>query len=265
VGRSSWLLALGLVVALPVAAFGDGLYLYRVPVTSQEPAGLALDAPLRIRAFVSDPAALAARLPDIVRSVRADHVELDLAGYPELEPRGGKQYRDASFVIDFEEPEVLVLHRELAARHGASPSLEEIREFTGESIPHKSMERGWDLASRVARTGVGDCTEHAVLLAALARSVARPARVVAGLLILRSGGELHALGHAWAEVKEGGRWVALDATPIAEEMEGRAYLPIVVLEEEGPGYALALGRRMQRTWVRRLEVEAAALPAGGDT
>ena len=34
-GRSSWLLALGLVVALPVAAFGDGLYLYRVPVNPE--------------------------------------------------------------------------------------------------------------------------------------------------------------------------------------------------------------------------------------
>jgi hypothetical protein len=48
-------------------------------------------------------------------------------------------------------------------------------------------------------------------------------------------------------------------------VEGRAYLPIVVLEEEGPGYALALGRRMQRTWVKRLEVEEAAFPAGGET
>jgi hypothetical protein len=218
---------------------------------------------LRVRAFVADPAALGELLASTARRVGADHVELELAAYPELEPREPERYRAASFVIDFDEPAVERLRAGLVARHGDSPSLAALRRFASDSIPHKSMERGFDLASRVARSGAGDCTEHAVLLAALARSVGRPARVALGLLIARIEGEPRALGHAWAEIHEGGRWVLVDATPIADELEAPVYLPLSLLLDEGPGYAVGLGRGIQRGWVRRVELEGAALPASG--
>jgi len=51
----------------------------------------------------------------------------------------------------------------------------------------------------------GDCNEHAVLLATLARAVGMPARLVAGAVYL-DGAFLY---HAWAEVWLG-RWVAID-------------------------------------------------------
>ena len=53
----------------------------------------------------------------------------------------------------------------------------------------------------------GDCSEHAVLLAALSRAVGIPSRVVAGLLFRKSS----FVGHMWVEVHVG-EWVPLDAT-----------------------------------------------------
>ena len=56
--------------------------------------------------------------------------------------------------------------------------------------------------------GAGDCNEHAVLFAALARAAGLPARVVAGL-VYADGAFLY---HAWNEVWLGTSWVSVDAT-----------------------------------------------------
>ena len=54
----------------------------------------------------------------------------------------------------------------------------------------------------------GDCNEHAVLFAALARAVGLPARVVAGTVYV-DGVFLY---HAWNEVWLGQSWVSVDTT-----------------------------------------------------
>lgn len=248
-------LALGLLaVALPFAAAADGLYLYGVPTTAGSRRG-----PPRIRTFVADPGALASVLPGVLRSLGADYAELELepGAYPEIEPRSPQGYRAASFLIDYDEPSVRALEVELVARYGAAPTLEALRRFAGDAIPHKSMERGWDTASRVARDGTGDCTEHAVLLAALARAVGRPARVALGLLVVKLDATPAAFGHAWTEIHDGERWVPVDATPVGQEAEVLARLPLMIVADEGPGYLMALGRGMQRVWARRVEVSGA--------
>ncbi len=60
-------------------------------------------------------------------------------------------------------------------------------------------------AVQVLEMGEGDCNEHAVLFAALARAVGLPARVAAGAVYL-DGAFLY---HAWCEVWLG-RWVSID-------------------------------------------------------
>ena len=62
-------------------------------------------------------------------------------------------------------------------------------------------------AVQVLEMRAGDCNEHAVLLAALARAVGLPARVVAGVVYL-DGAFLY---HAWNEVWLGDGWVSVDA------------------------------------------------------
>ncbi|MBM4268633.1 MAG: transglutaminase domain-containing protein [Deltaproteobacteria bacterium] len=62
-------------------------------------------------------------------------------------------------------------------------------------------------ARAVLATKRGDCNEHAVLLAALARAAGIPARVVAGATYADDGFYYH----AWNELWLGGRWVSADA------------------------------------------------------
>jgi hypothetical protein len=65
-------------------------------------------------------------------------------------------------------------------------------------------------ATEVARTRSGDCTEHAVLLAALARARGLPARVVVGLVYVPSlGGFAY---HMWNQIWCDGAWRFFDAT-----------------------------------------------------
>ncbi len=72
-------------------------------------------------------------------------------------------------------------------------------------------------ALEALKSGRGDCTEHATLFVALARAVGLPARVAVGVAYWPPGGGLG--WHAWAEVRVGEQWIAVDPTwnqPIAD-------------------------------------------------
>jgi hypothetical protein len=74
-------------------------------------------------------------------------------------------------------------------------------------IREKNLETAFASALEALQSASGDCTEHGVLLAALARAVGIPSRLVTGLVYHE--GEF--LGHLWTEVYID-RWIALDAT-----------------------------------------------------
>ena len=63
-------------------------------------------------------------------------------------------------------------------------------------------------AAEVAKSRKGDCTEHAVLTAAMARAAGIPARVAMGLVYYQKAYAYH----MWTEVHIDGRWIPLDAT-----------------------------------------------------
>lgn len=65
-------------------------------------------------------------------------------------------------------------------------------------------------AAEVAKSLSGDCTEHSVLLAGMARSKKIPSRCVIGLLYVPQLGAFG--GHMWTEVYIRGTWIPLDAT-----------------------------------------------------
>jgi len=95
-----------------------------------------------------------------------------------------------------------------------------LRRFVYDFIDEKSLGVGYASASEVARAGVGDCTEHAVLLAALLRAEGVPSRVVSGLVYTQAfAGAQDVFGyHAWTQAHVDGRWIDLDAT-----LPGRAF------------------------------------------
>lgn len=103
---------------------------------------------------------------------------------------------------------------------------ERLRQFVQQFIDEKDLSVGMATASEVARTAQGDCTEHAVLLAALLRAADIPSRTATGLVYVEEflgrtgvfGG--HMWTQAWlpsspeaaADDSAGHRWVDLDAT-----------------------------------------------------
>jgi len=149
-----------------------------------------------------------------------------------------------SFVIDYDEDSVMTTTSLLRDSFGASPAPGAIEQFVYEYIDDKNYLSGFDFASKVARTRAGDCTEHAVLMAALSRAEQYPARVVLGILLEITGDEVSGYGHAWTELFHNGRWQLYDAT-VPADLESDAqyyYLPMMSLNNEGPGYGMELLR-----------------------
>lgn len=154
-----------------------------------------------------------------------------------------------SFVVDYNELSVQDLLRTLRTLHGGQPSIEQLVSFSFDAISKKISTRGWDVASVVARDGAGDCTEHAVLLTALARASGYAARVGIGVVILRFEDTTAGFGHAWSEIHDGSRWQIADATKIDEQATA-LYVRSAPLKNEGPGYRMALFNSL----VQRIEI-----------
>ena len=74
-------------------------------------------------------------------------------------------------------------------------------------VRKKNLGTAFATAKEVLETRQGDCTEHAVLLAAMCRAAGIPSRVVAGLVYYRR----NFVGHMWTEAYTG-KWIPLDAT-----------------------------------------------------
>ena len=82
--------------------------------------------------------------------------------------------------------------------------------YVHRAVTMKDFSQALATASEVARSREGDCTEHAVYLAALARARNLPARVAIGLVYMP---QSQTFGyHMWTEVYVAGRWIGLDGT-----------------------------------------------------
>lgn len=129
--------------------------------------------------------------------------------------------------LDHDDPDVLAL---LPGDLPASPKLAMARltDLVGRHIRDKTLAVGYASASDAARLREGDCTEHAVLLAALARAAGIPARVVTGLAYATEYGGPAFVPHAWVAAWTGKSWQAYDAA-----LPGDAQLRIAVHAGDG--------------------------------
>jgi hypothetical protein len=85
-----------------------------------------------------------------------------------------------------------------------------LEQYVNQLITKRDFSRAFATAAEVAENPTGDCTEHAVLLAALARARGIPARAAMGLVYIEA---KQSFGyHMWDEVYVEGRWVPIDAT-----------------------------------------------------
>ncbi len=82
--------------------------------------------------------------------------------------------------------------------------------YVYQNLKKKNFSTALASASEVAKNMEGDCTEHAVLLAAMLRAQKLPSRVVVGLVYIQSRSSFG--GHMWTEVFLDNRWIPLDGT-----------------------------------------------------
>jgi predicted transglutaminase-like cysteine proteinase len=80
-------------------------------------------------------------------------------------------------------------------------------------------------ADHVARTLQGDCSEYAMLTAAMCRAAGVPSRTAIGLIYADVKGAPCFAFHMWTEVWIKGRWIAIDAT-LGKGHVGAAHLKI---------------------------------------
>lgn len=224
----------------------------------EAPAGLAGDAPLRVRLELNAagaPKATTLRAWFPAAAVEGGAVTVDLAGRapPAVAAPPTPAQRGPSFFVDYDEPPAAPFRAAVAAL-GPSPSDDALGALVDGWITRKSMTRALDPASRVARRREGDCSEHAVLLAAAARLAGRPSRIVIGIALVPLAGQLRGFGHAWAELHDGTGWRVADATPLPK---GVRYLPLSTFVDEGPAYLAAAWSGLSPIDVRRVVVSPA--------
>ncbi|KPK79374.1 MAG: hypothetical protein AMJ81_13345 [Phycisphaerae bacterium SM23_33] len=96
----------------------------------------------------------------------------------------------------------------------AAVAVRRIEAFVHDYIQQKDFSIGYASAAEVAVSRQGDCSEHAVLAAAMCRAVGIPAQVVVGMVYVEQLGEKADVfaPHAWVQARVGPKWVGLDAT-----------------------------------------------------
>ena len=98
----------------------------------------------------------------------------------------------------------------------AAEAARRIESFAADYMENKSLSVGYATAVDVARSKEGDCTEFAVLTAAMCRAVGIPAQVIVGIVYVKNFAGLQDRfgGHAWVQAYiggESGKWIGLDA------------------------------------------------------
>ncbi len=240
------LVAAGLLCAPDARADADSPYLATIAIERAPGASRPLSEPLVSTLHVADASRSAAAITPVdgleVLSRIDGELRIRFAARPTVADGDPGDFLDSTWVVDFDEPAVRELTGALAPDGETAPTIGQLERFVFEHIADKTYSRSFDLASQVALSGKGDCTEHAVLLAAVARAQNYPARVVFGNLVVETPSALHAFGHAWTEIHDGDRWQIRDAT-LPGDAPGAAavrYIPLGALRDEGPGYALAM-------------------------
>ena len=159
----------------------------------------------------------------MVQSVRPGSIAARPSGNTAIAPTGdspadgtherppAEDDRQPNNLVQSDAPEIVALAKQAAG--GKTDSWETaaaLERFVHQYITGKNYLKAFSTAVEVAESREGSCTQHAVLLAALARARGIPARVAIGLVYVEDHPGF--AFHMWNEVWIGDRWIPLDAT-----------------------------------------------------
>lgn len=161
-------------------------------------------------------------LPDLPQTgeqrVRRDgdglHVEIRRAARSGVEAAPTPADRNPNDWLQSGSPEIIELARRgVGDAQDDAARMRNLEQFVRGFIRDKNLGVGYASALEVARNPEGDCTEHALLLAALGRAAGIATRVVNGLAYTPgfAGHEHVFVPHAWTQAFVDGRWQSFDA------------------------------------------------------
>jgi transglutaminase-like putative cysteine protease len=172
----------------------------------------------RVRLERDDPAAVfSSGGSQQVQTIDAHIAEITVRSLrPAVEPMGSEsapkaEDRDPNGLVQSDDARVVALAKgAVDGVTGSWPQACALEKTVYSSIRKKNFSQAFATAAEVAESLEGDCTEHAVLLAAAARAVGLPARVATGLIYIAS---RQGFGyHMWCEVYVDDGWIPFDAT-----------------------------------------------------
>jgi transglutaminase-like putative cysteine protease len=127
-------------------------------------------------------------------------------------------------MIESDDPTIVTLAGDARGEAGDPLAVARALEaYVHHTVKEKNFSQVFASALEVADSHEGDCTEHAVLLTALARALGMPARVVVGLVYVPS--QQGFAYHMWSEIYDGKIWLPLDAT-VGRGSIGAGYLEL---------------------------------------
>lgn len=244
----------------PLPQGGAGLDVLRISAVPVRPAadGLlrAQRASVRVRAregaLALWPSSGAQRV-DATDGGASMRVDVDCARSSEAttEEREDRRYRDASPLVDSADPAVMDATKGALANVPGDDAAraEALRSFVHRHITGKDMASVFASASAVVRNRSGDCSEHAVLLAAMLRAAGIPSRLAAGLVYARDFAGVRSCyaWHMWTQALIGGQWRDLDAT-LADRPFHAGHILVATGAQDGPsidpvfaGMVMAIG------------------------
>ena len=128
------------------------------------------------------------------------------------EPEPGKEFLESNYFVNSDDEKVRA-----HTRHAVGPTEDpwqkalNIERYVHDVIKDKTYTEAFATSAEVAKNLKGDCTEHAVLAAAMCRAAGIPARTALGLLYVDHAKKGPVMGfHMWAEVWVDGRWQPID-------------------------------------------------------
>lgn len=132
--------------------------------------------------------------------------------------------RTANNLIQSDDPRIVALARQAAgSRTDPWEVAVALEKFTHDYVTGQNFSKAFSTAVEVAESREGACTQHAVLLAALARARGIPARVAVGLVYTESTPGF--AFHMWNELWIADHWIPMDATR-GERGMGAAHLKL---------------------------------------
>ncbi len=133
------------------------------------------------------------------------------------QPAPGKEFTGSSFFINWDNDAVKAHAAKAVAGLPATATdwdkAVAVERWVKANMKAFEFSQAMATADNVAKTLSGDCTEYAMLSAAMCRALGVPSRTALGVVYAAGqGGKPYLAYHMWTEVYAGGQWLPIDAT-----------------------------------------------------